>query len=294
MVLLAVGTAVLAGPSAARAGDDDYVLKTASIVFDTPKGDNKDHDTSVTVEVSAKKGKKETAIAAKKNFANNDEFPDPSTKTFDIPVTEKIKYSDMNLLTTVITIQPNGNDRWIFNYTLTLTFEDEKAKKSKTATQMFKGIILDQKNKVRTTQTWIRFPEYAQKHKLTSAKIVFTTPAKNDNKDKDTALDVELTYPLDEKNVVRAASLFKFAGDREFKDDGSSHEFTLTKNTPMTLEQFASSSFRITTNPRGNDRWIFDFNLTLKFEGEGDPIEVPIVRSGIILDQDNRNFRIDP
>lgn len=285
--LSGVPTAVLA------AADDDYTLKSAEITFETPdRGDNKDDDTAVSVEVVAIKGDDTTPIANKVDFAGkNDEFKNNSTRSFGLDVQNRIKKGDMNRLSTTITIKPNGNDRWIFNYTLKLTFE--QGNDTKVVSQKVSGVILDQDYNTRTTETWIKSPDDRINWTLKNAKIVFTTPARGDNKDGDTSIDVDLTCHINERIKLRTASKSGFAGNNNEFKNGSTHEFDLDIGTRITLDQLSKSRLSITITPNGNDRWIFDYALVLTFEGQGQEYECVLSQRGIILDQDYRTLAVD-
>ena len=187
----------------------------------------------------------------------------------------------MNRLSTMIAIKPKGNERWIFHYTLKLTFE--QGGKTKTLTQKVTGVILDQDHNTRTTETWVKATEDKINWTLQSAKITFTTPARGDNKDHDTAIDIDLTCHINERIKLQAASKGNFAGNTEFKN-GSTHEFDLDIGAKITLDQLSKSKLAIKITPKGNDRWIFDYKVVLKFKGQGQEYPVVLSQSGIILD----------
>ena len=125
--------------------DPNATITKVSITFVT-HDDNKDHDTSVSVDVQNK-----TSIflsqdlARLDNFAGNQEFGDkpPSTNTFVLPLASNgVKVSELLLPIYSITIHPNGDDRWIFDCAVTLTASDSS---QFSATKQ--GIILDQDNR---------------------------------------------------------------------------------------------------------------------------------------------------
>jgi hypothetical protein len=125
--------------------DPNATIAKVSVTFVT-HDDNKDHDTSVSVDVQNK-----TSIflsqdlARLDNFAGNQEFGDKpaSTNTFVLPLTStSVKVSELLLPTYAITIHPNGHDRWIFDCTVTITASDGSQFSSSKG-----GIILDQDNR---------------------------------------------------------------------------------------------------------------------------------------------------
>lgn len=263
----------------------DPTLSSARITFNTPpNNDNKDHDTSVTVEVLALKGDARPTVAELRNFAGNMEFKDPSEHSFDLSVTRKIKKSEINRLMTKVSITPNGNDRWIFGYALTLSFDDGTS-----LDQRMEGIILDQDFRSRATATWVRAEPIDLEYTLKSARIIFNTPPDSDNKNDDTSLTVTLKAQLTEKLEILVAEKQNFAGNMEFKDP-SEHSFDLDIKTPVKLKQYNLASHAITISPTGNDRWIFGYKLVVRFEGNGEPIEVIEEGEGVILDQRNRSL----
>jgi hypothetical protein len=109
--------------------------------------DNKDHDTSVSVFVQNRVNMfLAQDIARLEHFAGNTEFGDdpPSTHGFDLGLaSDNIRLSELNLPTFRITVAPVGDDRWIFDVTLTIAASDGSQSSSTTT-----GIILDQDNRI--------------------------------------------------------------------------------------------------------------------------------------------------
>lgn len=126
---------------------DDLTLTGASIQFRT-HNDDKDHDTVLDVSVKNKLNlflSEDIAIA--QNVGGDQQFSDPSTKNFDLPLAAKnIKMSDLTQPYVNIHITPNGHDRWIFDYTAKLTFSDNTGG-MKTFSSTTNGVILDQDNR---------------------------------------------------------------------------------------------------------------------------------------------------
>jgi len=118
-------------------------LSKVTIVFVT-HNDNKDHDTVLNVQIKNKKSIfLSELIADGYNLGGDMEFVDPSTHSFDLALkSTTFSVDDINVPVVNIHIQPNGNDRWVFDCTVFLTFDDGKQYASTT-----NGIILDQDNK---------------------------------------------------------------------------------------------------------------------------------------------------
>lgn len=130
----------------------DYVLTQVNVRFDT-HDDNKDWDTTLNVLVKNQVNIfLSEEIAEGLNLAPGTEFVDPSTHSFDLTLkTNTLTIKDLTLPVTNIHIQPNGNDRWIFDFKVSLVFTDPgDATKNKTFSAPERGIILDQNNKDRT------------------------------------------------------------------------------------------------------------------------------------------------
>jgi hypothetical protein len=128
----------------------DLSLTAVKIRF-TTHNDNKDHDTVLNVTVKNKINLflSET-IAEGLNVGGDMEFVDPSTHEFDLAVKSAILLKDVSLPLVNIHIQPNGHDRWIFDYTVSLIFDDGSGSPGKTFSSSESGVVLDQDNKDHT------------------------------------------------------------------------------------------------------------------------------------------------
>lgn len=127
-------------------GMSDAKLNRVTITFYT-HNDNKDHDTALDVLVKNKVSMfLSEDIARGENLGGDMEFKDPSTNEFDLAlVSNTITLSDLNVPVVNIHIQPNGHDRWIFDYTVSLYFDN-----GKTFSSSESGIVLDQDNRDHT------------------------------------------------------------------------------------------------------------------------------------------------
>lgn len=58
-----------------------------------------------------------------------------------------VTLKDIGIPVANIRIQPNGNDRWIFDYTVSLVFTDGTGSPGKTFSSTKNGVVLDQDNR---------------------------------------------------------------------------------------------------------------------------------------------------
>jgi hypothetical protein len=140
-VFLSLCAAILALPL--HAADPNATLTKVSITFKT-HNDNKDHDTILSVAIKNKVSLfLSQDLAGGDNLGGDKEFKDPSSESFDLVLkSDKLTVKDVTLPLVNIHIQPNGHDRWIFDYVVTLQFSDGSSFSSHKD-----GIILDQDNK---------------------------------------------------------------------------------------------------------------------------------------------------
>ncbi|CAJ6182694.1 Uncharacterised protein [Burkholderia pseudomallei] len=127
-------------------GMADAKLTRVMVAFYT-HSDNKDHDTVLNVLVKNKVSMfLSEDLASGENLGGDMEFSDSSTHQFDLALlSTTTTLGDLNVPVVNIHIQPNGHDRWIFDYTLSLYFDN-----GKTFSSSENGIILDQDNRDHT------------------------------------------------------------------------------------------------------------------------------------------------
>ncbi len=113
----------------------DALLKKVTLEFST-HNDNKDSDTVLNVHVVNRLSASSAQdIAIGMDLFKNQEFPDSGgpdaqNKSFSWAADEgtlisnTIRLADMVLPVVYIVIVPNGDDRWIFAYSITFEFED--------------------------------------------------------------------------------------------------------------------------------------------------------------------------
>jgi hypothetical protein len=129
--------------------DPNAKLTKVSIRIDT-HNDNKDDNTQLNVAIKNRISmflSQDMAEGLEKDMPwRGMEFVDPSSHAFDLVLKSKtLTLKDITLPVVNIHIQPNGNDRWIFDYTVTLLFDDGTSVSSNK-----KGVILDQDNRDHT------------------------------------------------------------------------------------------------------------------------------------------------
>ena len=121
--------------------------------------------------------------------------------------------------------------------------------------------------------------------KLTAVKIRFVTH--NDNKDHDTILNVTVRNRVNLFLSEDLAEGLNLGGDMEFVDP-STHEFNLAlKSTTTTLADISLPLVNIHIQPKGHDRWIFDYTVSLIFDNGK---SFSSNKTGVVLDQDNKDF----
>src|SRR6266545_6016183 len=235
-------------------------LSGVSITFDTPEGDNKDHDTVVHVFVKNRLNTTATPEADSDFISNklayeryltgdlqdhgsnpylatgigraaDQEFDDPSSHTFDLDLRPgPISIDEIVLPVVNIHILPDGDDRWIFNYTVNFTFDDGSEFGFSSKEAGINGIILDKSN--------ANYSGICVENPLRPApvpeKLVSTAVLKNatleffthtDDKDGDTRLDVRIGNRLNPSTIQDiAVGQNIFPGVRF--NDPSTHSFT--------------------------------------------------------------------
>lgn len=108
--------------------------------------DNKDNDTVLNVHIINRLGAGSAQdIAVGLNLCNGEDFPEDSIQTIEFSQSENplasnsIRLQDIIMPVVYITIAPNGNDRWAFDYQVTYCFSNGQEFTSRT-----NGVILDQ------------------------------------------------------------------------------------------------------------------------------------------------------
>lgn len=246
-------------------------------------------------------------LAKAENLAPDTRFDTPSSQQFDIPLrSAPIPRDEIELPVVNIHILPNNEDRWIFSYTIQFFFDDGNSFDYSSDTDGVTGIILDQDNRdysgicVENPFKSISLP--TKPHMAcTLTRVTLTFHTHDDNKDGNTQLNVHITNRINSFNSTDIAIGLDILNGTEFKDSStwtvdSSTGLPLA-STSIQLEDIVLPVVSIDIVPMGglgNDRWIFDYQVTFEFTDKirPDPFyKGRIFRSqtyGVILDQDNR------
>jgi hypothetical protein len=102
-------------------------VTAAKIVFDTysPRGDDKDPDTNVTVELRTKEGTEyKRLIAKKEKFDGDKKYKDPSRNEKELDIQGSLTRQDIDGVKVYIHMEPNGNDTWRFHYKIQIQFDN--------------------------------------------------------------------------------------------------------------------------------------------------------------------------
>lgn len=138
-----VGTGTGPGPGNGGNGGQtpppDPQLVGAGVRFNTTDND-KDGDTLVDVTVTNQSG---TVIADKTGISGH--YNNNSSTSVALDLRNPVTKSQVSAGTVTVTIHPNGNDHWDFNYELDLTYADGTS-----TTHNWSGLVLTQDSQ--TTQ----------------------------------------------------------------------------------------------------------------------------------------------
>lgn len=237
-------------------------------------------------------------LARFENLAPGMNFDDPSSHAFDIPLrSTPISLEEVVLPVVNIHILPNGNDRWIFSYTVTFLFSDGRTFSASSDTNGITGIILDQDNLnysgICVENPFNPLPALAQPETdavLTQMSLSFHTH--NDNKDDDTQLNVHIVNRLSASSSQDIAIGLDLLHGQEFPDPSTKTVLFSPTTLPLAsnsirLHDIVLPQLFINIAPNGNDRWIFDYQISFTFSNG----QVFTSRTnGIILDQDNHKY----
>ncbi len=244
-------------------------------------------------------------------------FDDPSSHTFSLPLRPgPIGLEEIVLPAVNIHIQPDVNDRWIFNYTVKFTFDDGPPDHrvrsfAFSSDSLVPGIILDQDNRnysgICAENPLVPSPvpnKPTSTAMLHSVRLdIATHDDDDDDKDGDTRLDVFIGNRLNGstlQRIVEAQDIF--SGEHFDAPSTKSITWTVDPTTPeiapIAMADIALPVIDIRITPTGllgRDRWIFDYRLTFTFTDPANADQKGLVFStrtdGVILDQDNNVFR---
>lgn len=253
-------------------------------------------------------GRQNPYLAYGIRLGDGETFDDPSSREFDLTLTSTTISSDQIVFPAVhIHILSDDDDRWIFDYTVTLTFDNHASFSFSSSTDGVTGIILDQDNRNYygigvenpLPPSLPQFPKAVTDSVLKRVTLEFSTH--NDNKDWDTRLNVHIVNRVSEHVAQDLAIGLDLFHDEEFPDSGStpvlykkfswsSDDGSLPSNS-IRLADMVLPVVNIIIYPNGDDRWIFDYRVTFEFASPEDFAEKRLIyssrTSGVILDQDN-------
>ncbi|MFJ9179323.1 alkaline phosphatase family protein [Streptomyces sp. NPDC102360] len=306
------------------------VLTDVSITFDT-RDDDKDTDTVVHVFVKNRQSTTATPeqdstfisnrlayqrylptgdlhdngnnpyLASGIGLAPSQTFSDHSSHTFSLALRPgPIGLDEIVLPVVNIHIQPNGNDRWIFSYSVKFTFDDGSSF-AFSSDFLSPGIILDQDNlnysNICSENPLVPSPvlnKPASTAMLHSVTLDIATH--DDDKDDDTRLNVFIGNRVNSSNLQRIVDAQDIFSGQHF-DDPSTKSITWTVGpatpeiAPIAMADIVLPVIAIRVFPNGHDRWIFNYRLTFTFTDPANADQKGLVFStttdGVILDQDN-------
>jgi phospholipase C len=209
-----------------------------------------------------------------------------------------------------IHIQPEGEDRWIFDYTITFTFADSTSFSFSSNVDGVTGIILDQDNKdysgicrenpLRTAAA----PSAAAATTSVLKRVTLELVTHAEDKNANTRLNVHIVNRLSaesSQDIAVGPDLFRGVG---FTETGTSAPMAYSwfsgESAPGAGEgTLASNAIRLSdivlpqvfiVIDATEDRWSFDYQVTFEFGDPrdfGEKLQVFSSRtSGIVLDQD--------
>ena len=252
-------------------------------------------------------GRQNPYLAVGLSLGDGTTFDEGSSHEMELSLTSfTITHDEIVLPAVDIHILTDDDDRWIFDYTLTLTFGDGTARRFTSKVDGVVGIILDQDNRnhsgigrLVTTKPPV-FPKPVTDSLLKKVTLEFSTH--HDNKNSDTAVNVHIVNRIgDHAAQDLAIGLDLFPG-QEFPDQSSNiddlhksfvwsvEDGTLPSNG-IRLADIVLPVVNIVIVQPGTDRWIFDYRVTLEFGSPEDFDEKRLIyvsqTGGVILDQDN-------
>lgn len=265
-------------------------------------------------------GRQNPYLAIGVGMAATQSFDDPSTHVFDTSDPHSgfrlrpgvITSEEIILPSVDIHILPaDDEERWIFDYTVVLTFDDASQFTFTSKEDGVTGIILDADNRDHSG-IGIENPLHpialrdvpATNALLTKVTIEFATH--DDDKDHNTKLDVHIVNRLDQSNARDLAIGLDLFKDEQFPDAGpssrlsyrtyswSADQGTLSSNG-LRLADMVLPVVNIAIRPDGDDRWMFDYRVSFEFKDPVNFANKPLVYSsrtnGVVLDQDNRKHK---
>ena len=242
-------------------------------------------------------------------------FDDPSEVPFSLGLGAfGLAFDDIVLPAVAIHIQPDGSDRWIFDFELALFFIDDadgstRSLKFESARDGLAGIVLDQDNRT--------YYGILDEHDLLPApprpvpdtnavldRVTIEFATHHDDKKAGTRLNLHVVNRLGLGQVQDLAVGVNVLPGKRFEFDGplpnrrdrvtwSSSPGDLPLALPgIRLADIVLPVVYVVIDPPGHDRWIFDYEVTYEFansrNADGKRHVFVSRTTGVTLDQDRR------
>ncbi|MEP6677032.1 MAG: hypothetical protein ABJA78_17855 [Ferruginibacter sp.] len=120
------------------------LIRSVVVVFNTTSND-KDHDTYLDVSLSQHDYSDNADYYMAKKDGIGGHWNNNSSNTVTLDLAGNYDLENYKNAFMKLHISPNGNDKWEFNYTVRITYEDESGN-SKTLTKDYNGKVLTQDN----------------------------------------------------------------------------------------------------------------------------------------------------
>ena len=224
----------------------------------------------------------------------NQTFDDGSEVPFSLGLGAfDLAFDDIVLPAVAIHIQPDGSDRWIFDFELALFFIDDadgstRSLKFESARDGLAGIVLDQDNRT--------YYGILDEHDLLPApprpvpgtgavldRVTIEFATHHDDKKADTRLNLHVINRLGLGQVQDLAVGVNVLPGKRFEIEGplpnrrdqvswSSSPGDLPLASPgIRLADIVLPVVYVVIDPPGHDRWIFDYEVTYEFADPGTP-----------------------
>lgn len=256
-------------------------------------------------------GDRNPYLASKLFQGHGDTYDEGSSQTITLDlVSPTIDVNDVVLPVVDIHMLADSNDRWIFDYTVTLTFDNGEFSFT-SAVDGVPGIVLDQGNRNHSgfgVENPLRtLPIPVRTTAATNAilkKVILEFSTHNDDKNDDTLLNVHIVNRVSATSAQDIVTGLDLLHGQGFPDSGSPADLYKRcewSSDPGADGVLASDAIRladmilpvvnIVMVPPDDDQWIFDYRVTFEFE---DPADFGRKRqfyssqtNGVILDQAN-------
>jgi phospholipase C len=232
----------------------------------------------------------------------NDEFDDPSSRTFQLQlVSDHISRDDIVLPQVDIHMLADHDDRWVFDYTVTLIFDDN-SEFFFASTGNVPGIILDQdhrnhsgignENPLRTVP--LPVPTRADTNAVLK-QVTLEIATHGEGRKPDTILNAHIVNRLGPTSAQDILIALDIDHGLEYPDK-SYIRIHWPAGGPLAsgnirLADMVLPVVYIVIVPNGDNQWTFDYQVTFEFESPQDSGQKPQIYqsriNGVILDQRN-------